>query len=55
LIREGVARGEWEWITAWISTHENIADLLTKPMAPGEKRNGFVKKILQHIFRSAER
>ena len=27
LIREGVARGEW--ITAWISTHENIADLLT--------------------------
>ena len=49
LIREGVARGEW--ITAWISTHDNVADLLTKPMTSGEKRNGFVKKILQHIFR----
>ena len=49
LIREGVARGEW--VTAWISTHDNIADLLTKPMSSGEKRNGFVKKILQHIFR----
>jgi hypothetical protein len=50
LIREGVARGEW--VTAWISTHDNIADLLTKPMSYGAKRNGFVKKILQHIFRS---
>ena len=49
LVREGVARGEW--ITAWISTHLNIADLLTKPMSSGEKRNGFVKKVLQHIFR----
>lgn len=49
VVREGVARGEW--ITAYINTHDNIADLLTKPMASGEKRNGFVKKILQHIFR----
>lgn len=49
LVREGVARKEW--ITAWISTHDNIADLLTKPMAAGEKRNGFVRQILQHIFR----
>jgi hypothetical protein len=46
---EGVARGE-EWVTAYINTHDNIADLLMKPMASGEKRNGFVKKILQHIF-----
>ncbi len=30
---------------------DNIADLLMKPMTSGEKRNGFVKKILQHIFR----
>lgn len=44
LIREGVARKEW--ITAC-----NIADLLTKPMSYGEKRNGFVSMILQHIFR----
>ena len=49
LVREGVARGEWA--TAYINTHDNIADLLTKPMTSGEKRNGFVMKILQHIFR----
>ena len=49
LVREGVARGEW--ITAYINTHDNIADLLTKPMTAGAKRNGFIKKILQHIFR----
>jgi len=36
VVREGVARGEW--VTAYINTHDNIADLLTKPMA-------------QHIFR----
>jgi hypothetical protein len=35
----------------YINTHDNIADLLTKPMTAGVKRNGFVKKILQHIFR----
>ena len=52
LVREGVARGEW--ITAYINTHDNIADLLTKPMTAGEKRNGFVKKILQHIFRKSK-
>ena len=50
LVREAVARDEI--ITAYINTHENIADLLTKPMTAGEKRNGFVKKILHHIFRS---
>jgi len=49
VVREGVARGEW--VTAYINTHDNIADLLTKPMASGDKRNGFVRKILQHIFR----
>ena len=48
LVREGVARGEW--ITAYQYT-DNIADLLMKPMTSGEKRNGFVKNILQHIFR----
>lgn len=53
VVREGVARGEW--ITAYINTHLNIADLLTKPMTAGEKRNGFVKKILQHIFRKETR
>ena len=49
LVREAVAKGEI--ITAYVNTHDNIADLLTKPMTSGEKRNGFVKKVLQHIFR----
>ena len=43
-----------EWINAWISTHANITDLLTKPMASGEKRNGFVKQVLEHIFRKEQ-
>ena len=49
LVREAVARGEI--ITAYINTHDNIADLFTKPMTAGEKRNGFVRKMLHHIFR----
>jgi len=49
LVREAVARNEI--LTAYINTHDNIADLLTKPMTSGEKRNGFVQKMLQHIFR----
>ena len=47
---QAVAREEV--ITAYINTHDNIADLLTKPMTSGEKRNGFVMKILKHIFRT---
>ena len=50
LIREGVARDEWR--TAYVNTHENEADLLTKLLPNGEKRQKFVKKVLHHIFRS---
>jgi hypothetical protein len=46
-VREGVARDEWR--TAYINTHDNIADLLTKPLA-GEKRRKFVSMILHHIY-----
>ena len=35
-VREGCAHDEWR--TAYISTHENVADLLTKPLPSGEKR-----------------
>jgi len=52
LIREGVARDEWR--TAYVNTNENEADLLTKILPSGEKRKGFVKRVLHHIFRSDE-
>jgi hypothetical protein len=34
-VREGVARDEWR--TAYVNTHENPADLLTKPLPSREK------------------
>ena len=43
-VREGSARDEWR--TAYVSTNENIANLLTKPLPSGDKRNGFIRKIL---------
>ena len=46
-IREGCARDEWRM--AYVNTHENPADLLTKPLPSGEKRDNFVKMILHHI------
>ena len=47
-VREGCARDEWR--TSYINTHQNPADLLTKPLPSGEKRIGFVRMILYHIF-----
>ena len=45
--REGVARDEWR--TAYINTHDNVADMLTKPLA-GPKRQKFVRMVLHHIY-----
>ena len=50
-VREGLARDEWR--TAYINTHENEADLLTKLLPNGEKRKGFMWNILHHIFRTS--
>ena len=47
-VREGCARDEWR--TAYVNTHLNPADLLTKPLPSGEKRTKFVRMILYHIF-----
>lgn len=48
-VREGVAKDEWR--TAYVNTHENPADLLTKMLNAG-KREHFVQMILHHIFRT---
>jgi hypothetical protein len=47
-VREGAARDEWR--TSYVNTHDNEADLLTKVLPSGEKRHGFVRKLLHHIF-----
>ena len=47
-VHDGVARDEWQ--TACVNTHDNPADPLTKPLPHGEKRIGFVRMVLHHIF-----
>ena len=47
-VREGVARDEWR--TAYVSTNLNPADLLTKVLPSGEKRERFVKMLLHYVF-----
>jgi hypothetical protein len=49
-VRGGAANDEWR--TSYVSTHENEADLLTKLLPAGEKRRGFVRNLLHHIYRS---
>ena len=47
-VREGVARNEWR--TTYVNTHDNPADLLTKPLPAGEKRTRFVNMVLRDIY-----
>ena len=47
-VLEGVARDEW--MTSYVNTHDNEADLLTKQIPYGEKRKDFVSNLLHHIF-----
>ena len=46
-VREGVAKDIWH--VAYISTHDNVADLLTKPLPSGEKCSKLVQMILHYI------
>ena len=46
-VREGAAWDEWHM--AYVNTHENPADLLTKPLPSGEKRNSFIRMVFHHI------
>ena len=50
-VQEGVTRDEWR--TAYVSTHDNLADLITKVLPMGDKRIGFVWMLQHHIFGSA--
>ncbi len=53
-VREGVAKDEWR--VTYISTHDNVADLLTnKPLlSNAEKRKKFIGMILHHIYNYVE-
>ena len=46
-VREGCARDEWR--TAYVNTHDNVADLFTKPLPSGEKWRKFVRMLLHHL------
>ena len=43
-----------EWRTAYINTHENIADLITKNLPSGIKRKMFCKILLHFLTPSIE-
>jgi hypothetical protein len=47
-VSEECARDEWR--TTYINTNDNVADLLTKPLA-GPKRSKFVGMLLHHYVR----
>ena len=51
-VREGCAR--MEWMTSYVNTHLNKADLLTKVLPHGEKRKGFVRNLIHHIYGNDE-
>ena len=51
-VREGCARDEWR--TGYINTNLNVADLFTKPLPPGEKRDRFVSCLLHYLVRRAD-
>ena len=47
-IREGCSRDEWR--TAYVNTHENESDLMTKLLPHGQKRMKFVNRMLHHVY-----
>ena len=46
-VQEGCACDEWR--NAYISTHENVAEILTKPLPSGEKRWKFARMLLHQL------
>ena len=45
-VRDGSAREKWS--TEYVNTHENLADILTKPLSE-EKRWKFVRTLLHNL------
>ena len=46
-VREGVAKDKWR--TAYLSTHDNPSDMLTKSLPGGGKRTKFTSMILHYV------
>ena len=46
-VREGTAKDEWR--TAYINTHLNPDDILTKSLAGKEKQSKFIGYVLQYV------
>ena len=46
-VREGCAKDEWR--IAHVNTHDNCADLLTKPLV-GMNRRKFTNMLLYHVY-----
>ena len=46
-VREGTERDKRR--TAYINTHDNIDDMITKPLSSGEKRWKFLRKLLHRL------
>ena len=49
-LMEGGTRDEWR--TAYVNTNDSEADLLIKQLPSDERRKGFVRNLIHHIFRS---
>jgi hypothetical protein len=47
-VREGSACDEWR--IAYVNTHDNKSELLTKLLPHREKRKRFVKNLLEHMY-----
>ena len=44
----------YDWRTAYVNTHDNESDLLTKILHFGEEMRKFFRKILIHIYSSSQ-
>ena len=47
-VREGSATNEWR--VSYVNTHDNAANLLTKPMSNGKKRQSLIEILLHYVF-----